>query len=77
MGTSDTYSKVIELIAETLDADIENLSEDTTFSELQADSFDMLDLASAIEDEFNVEIPDEPLESILTIGDIVEFLDEE
>jgi acyl carrier protein len=77
MGTSDTYSKVIELIAETLDADTENLSEDTTFSELQADSFDMLDLASAIEDEFNVEIPDEPLESILTIGDIVEFLDEE
>lgn len=76
MGVTDTYSKVVEIVAETLDLDIEDLSEDTKFSEIEADSFDMLELITAIEDEFDVDVTDEPLESIRTIGDIVELLDE-
>lgn len=77
MGVTDTYSKVIEIIADSLDVDIEDLGEDTKFTELNADSFDMLEMITAIEDEFNIEVSDVSLESFHTIGDIVEALDED
>ena len=77
MDASDTYSRIIEIISEALDIDIEDLSEDTKFTDLNADSFDMLEMITAIEDEFDIEVSDSSLEGFRTVGDIVEALGEE
>lgn len=77
MGMTDTYSKVIEIISESLDIDVEDLNEDTQFSELGADSFDMLEMVTAIGDAFDVEVADASIEDFHTIGDIVEALNED
>ncbi len=64
-----------EIIGETLIIDVERLNLDTDFiKDLTVDSLDMLQLSMRIEDEFDVEIPDEELENLMTIGDVYELL---
>ena len=50
--------------------------ESTIVEDLQADSLDIVDLAMTIEDAFDIEVPDEELENIKTVGDIVKFIEE-
>lgn len=48
---------------------------DTKIAEdLEADSLDVVELLMSIEDEFEVEIPDEEIENLKTIGDVVEYI---
>lgn len=54
-----------------------NLKPDTTFDELGADSIDMIELAMAIEDEFNVEIPDVFLADVQTIAQLITYVEEQ
>ena len=55
--------KIIEITAETLGAEAESITENTSFTEdLHADSLDLFELAMALEEEFGVEIPSEDLE---------------
>ena len=44
--------------------------------DLGADSLDVVDLVMSLEEEFNIEIPDEEVENIKTVGDIVKFIEE-
>ena len=68
-------TKVIELIVEQLDADVENISNDDSFmDDLGADSLDTVELIMAFEEEFDIEIPDEDAENIRTVGDVLEYL---
>lgn len=68
--------KIIEIVAEQFNQDIEDLSIDTNIIEdLNADSLEMTDLIMTIEDEFEVEITDEELENIKTIRDILDCLE--
>ena len=68
--------KVIELAAEVLNVEAETLTVQTSFKEdLEADSLDLFELASALEDEYSVEIPAEDLQEIKTIGDVVAYLE--
>ena len=61
--------------AEQLDADPEEMTMDTKIAEdLEADSLDVVELLMSIEDEFEVEIPDEEIENLKTIGDVVEYI---
>ena len=61
--------KIIEITAETLGAEAESITENTSFTEdLHADSLDLFELAMALEEEFGVEIPSEDLEKITTVG---------
>ena len=69
------FEKIRAIISEQFDIPEEDLTEDTSFLELDADEMDMIDLAMTLEDEFRVEVPDEALESFETLGDIVKFLD--
>ena len=62
---------VVRLTAETLDVDAETLTLETNFKELGADSFDLLELVTAFEDEFGNSLDDEELAAIATIGDAV------
>lgn len=71
MDRADILAKVIEVTADTLDVDAADLVEATSFKELGADSFDLLELVTALEDEFGMTLPDESLAAIATIGDAV------
>lgn len=69
------FEKIKNLLAEQLDADENDMTMDTDIAkDLGADSLDVVELLMAIEDEFDIEVPDEQIESIKTIGDLVEYI---
>ncbi len=70
-----TFEKITAILAEQLDADKDAMTMDTKIADdLGADSLDLVDLLMSVEDEFGIEIPDEDVENISTIGDIVEYI---
>ena len=70
------FEKVRDIVAEQFDVDSEEVTaESTIIDDLGADSLDVVDLISAVEDEFDVQIPDEKVEGIKTVGDIVAFIE--
>ncbi|HOC08166.1 MAG: acyl carrier protein [Clostridiales bacterium] len=69
------FEKVREIIADQLGVDEEEISSDARFIEdLGADSLDLVELIMALEEEFDLEIPDEDAEKISTVGDAVEYI---
>lgn len=74
MDRNEVLSKVMALVSETLEVDVENLAEDTAYADLGADSFDMLELVTAMEDEFGVTVDEEALGKIETISDGVDLI---
>ena len=67
--------KIKEITADSLGADVNTLTAETTFKEdLGADSLDLFEMVMALEEEFEVEIPTEDLENIKTIGDVEAYL---
>lgn len=68
--------KVKEIVAESLGADVNILTEQTSFKEdLGADSLDLFEMVMAFEEEFGDEIPSEDLEQLTTIGAVVKYLE--
>ncbi len=74
MDRSEIFDKVAMLIAETLEVDADELAETTSFNDLGADSFDMLELVTTMEDEFEVTVDEDSLGEIETIGDAVDVI---
>ncbi len=74
----DIFEKVKDLIADQLDVDDkESITESSSITDdLGADSLDVVDLVMALEDEFSVEIPEDQVENIKTVGDIVKFIED-
>ncbi|MGN1339580.1 MAG: acyl carrier protein [Oscillospiraceae bacterium] len=71
------FDKVKDLISEQLDVKADDITEDSSIQDdLGADSLDIVDLVMAIEDEFGVEIPEDQVENIKTVGDIVKFIED-
>lgn len=69
------FEKVKEIVAKELMVEEDEITLESDIKEdLGADSLAVVDLAMALEDEFGVEIPDEDLEAIKTVGDIVNYL---
>lgn len=69
------FDKIAEILADQLGADAADMSMETNIAkDLGADSLDVVELLMAIDDEFGVEIPDEEIENIKTIGDLVEYI---
>ena len=67
--------KIKEITADSLGADVNTLTAETSFKEdLGADSLDLFEMVMALEEEFEVEIPTEDLENIKTIGDVEAYL---
>lgn len=67
--------RIKEIAAESLGADIDALTAETSFKEdLGADSLDLFEMVMALEEEYNVEIPTEDLEKIVTIGDVEAYI---
>lgn len=68
--------RIKEIVAENLGAEVENLTNETSFKEdLGADSLDLMEMVMALEDEYSIEIPTEDLEQIQTIGDVVAYIE--
>ena len=74
---SEVAEKVKKIIAEHLGIDdMEKITEDAKFiDDLGADSLDTVELGMAFEEAFDVEIPDEKAETILTVGDAISHLE--
>ena len=74
----DIFEKVKDLIADQLDVDDKNsiAMESSITDDLGADSLDVVDLVMALEDEFSVEIPEDQVENIKTVGDIVKYIED-
>jgi acyl carrier protein len=67
--------RVKEIIAKELDVDIKQLTPEAKFIEdLGADSLDIVELVMALEEEFNIEIPDEEADKLKTVGDAMNYL---
>ncbi len=69
------FEKVKEIIEEQLNLDGVEITESSSFKDdLGADSLDLFELVMAFEEEYGIEIPTEDLESIATVGDIMEYM---
>lgn len=69
------FEKVKSLLAEQLDADAESITMDTDIgNDLGADSLDIVEMIMSLEDEFGIQIPDEQIEEIKTVGDLVNYI---
>ncbi len=72
---SDIAERVKKIVIEHLGVESEKVTEGANFiDDLGADSLDTVELVMAFEEEFNVEIPDDAAETIVTVGDAIMFL---
>ena len=68
--------KIKVILAEQFDIEEDTLKTETDLQDdLGADSLDVVDLLMSIEDEFEIEIPDEEIENIRTVGDLVSYIE--
>ncbi|MBC1237191.1 acyl carrier protein [Nostoc linckia z18] len=76
MSQTELFEKVKTIVAEqlSLDENTEIKPESTFMEDLGADSLDTVELVMALEEEFDIEIPDEAAEGILTVQDAVNYI---
>ena len=66
------FEKLREIIADVMNIDEKEIKEDSSFeNDLGADSLDVFQIIMGIEDEFDIQIPDDAAESIVTVNDAV------
>ncbi|HIR11191.1 MAG TPA: acyl carrier protein [Candidatus Fimenecus excrementavium] len=71
------FEKVRDIICEQFDLEPDQVTENTLLKEdLDADSLDLVDLVMSFEDEFQIEVPEEEVRNIKTVGDIVKYIEE-
>ncbi len=72
------YEKVRQIICDQLDLEEDVVTmEANILDDLGADSLDVVDLVMSLEEEFDIEIPDEQVENIKAVGDIVKYIEAE
>ncbi|MBR1423751.1 MAG: acyl carrier protein [Ruminococcus sp.] len=70
------FDKVSEIIVDQLECEKDDVTMEASITDdLGADSLDVVDLVMSIEESFDVEIPDEDVEGIKTVGDIVKYIE--
>ena len=68
--------KIKAILSEQFDVEEDSITPDTNLSEdLEADSLDVVDLLMSIEDEFEIEVPDEEIENIKTVDQLVKYIE--
>lgn len=72
---SDITDKVISIVGDQLNVPREEITRDSSFvDDLKADSLDIVELVMALEDEFEVKIPDEDYDKIKTVGNAIDYI---
>jgi acyl carrier protein len=75
--SSSVFERVQSVVSEQLGVDLDKVTPEAEFvQDLNADSLDLVELIMQLEEEFGVEISDEQAESIVTVGDAFEFIQE-
>ncbi|MDR0467966.1 MAG: acyl carrier protein [Campylobacteraceae bacterium] len=70
------FDDVKEVVVEQLNVNPEEVKEDSKFVEdLGADSLDVVELVMALEEKFDIEIPDTDAEKIVTVGDVIKYIE--
>ena len=76
MNRQEILQKVIDVITDQISVDAEDIDENTSLEDdLEVDSLDLLQIVTAIEDEFGVTIEDEVFGTVKTIGDALDYLE--
>ncbi|TDA65650.1 MAG: acyl carrier protein [Clostridia bacterium] len=70
------FDKIKAIVVEQLGVDEDEVTMETSFEDLNADSLDIVELIMALEEEFDIEIPDEDAEKLTTVGAAVEYIRE-
>jgi len=77
MSTEEVFEKVKAIIVEQLGVAETAVEMDASFiDDLGADSLDIVELVMALEEEFDLEIPDSDAEKVVTVGDVVDYIKE-
>ena len=77
MSEKEIFQKLKTIVVDQLGVNEENVAMEATFvDDLAADSLDIVELVMTIEEEFDLEIPDSDAEKIVTIGDVVKYIEE-
>lgn len=73
----EAIGKIKALIAEQLGVEMDKVTDEASFIEdLGADSLDTVELVMALEEQFGVEIPDDDVEKVTTVKDVIAYIDE-
>lgn len=76
MSEKEIFEKLKTIVVDQLGVNEENVTMEATFvDDLAADSLDIVELVMNIEEEFDLEIPDSAAEKIVTIGDVVKYIE--
>ena len=77
MSSEEIFEKIKKIIVEQLQVADTAVTEQSSFiDDLGADSLDLVELIMALEEEFNIEIPDTDAEKVVTVGDVVDYIKE-
>ena len=77
MSTEEVFEKIKEIIVEQLGVAETSVTMEASFiDDLGADSLDIVELVMALEEEFDIEIPDSDAEKVSTVGDVVDYIKE-
>lgn len=77
MSSEEIFDKVKEIIIEQLGVSETAVTMEASFiDDLGADSLDIVELIMALEEEFDLEIPDSDAEKVVSVGDVVEYIKE-
>ena len=72
----ELFEKIKDVVAEQLNVEPDEIHEDSSFvDDLGADSLDLVELVMALEDNFDMKIPDEDVEAIKTVGDAQTYIE--
>ena len=75
MTEAEVEAKVVEIVAEQMGVEKDQVSRDTSFAnDLNADSLDTVELVMEFEDEFDTSIPDDQAEKIQTVGQAIDYI---
>ena len=76
MNHDEILERIVAMCCETLEIQAQEVSEDSSFDSLGADSFDKLELVTALEDEFDLQLDDEVLQNIETVSDACQAIEQ-
>ncbi|WP_258361079.1 acyl carrier protein [Moorella sulfitireducens (nom. illeg.)] len=72
----EIFERIRAIVAEQLGVEEDEITMETSFDDLNADSLDIVELIMALEEEFDLEIPDEDAEKLTTVGAAVAYIKE-